>query len=73
MDIFDDYSHWSVGHFLCADMNYHNYNTPKADWGIEIWLHGLLQTGSKTLSKVGRPYGCAGCTCLQPRSVRMGT
>ena len=36
-------------------------SAPKGDWGIEIWSLGLLSTGSKTLTKVGRPFGCAGC------------
>ena len=36
-------------------------NTPKGDWGIEIWSLGLLPTGSKTLAEVRRPFGCAGC------------
>ena len=35
--------------------------TPKGDWGKEIWSLGLLPTGSRTLAEVVRPFGCAGC------------
>ena len=45
----------------------------KGDWGHEIWSRSLLPIGSKTLAKVERPFGCAGCMNSQSRPVRIGT
>lgn len=33
---------------------------------------GLHSTDSKTIAKVGHPFGCSGCTSSQPRPIRMG-
>lgn len=35
-------------------------------------IRGLLPTSSKTVAKVGRPFGCASCIRTQLRQVSMG-